>query len=67
MPQVSRFMAKGNRKSRKHGTDGKHRVWRKLHIAVDTCTLETIVAELSLSNITDAEVPPHTLAKADMS
>lgn len=41
---------------KKHGTDGKHRVWRKLHLAVDTDTHEIIAAELSLSNVTDAEV-----------
>ena len=27
---------KGEWKVKKHDTDGKHRVWRKLHIAVDT-------------------------------
>lgn len=41
----------GERKVKKHGTDGKHRVWRKLHIAFDTDTHEIIAAELSLSNV----------------
>ena len=45
----------GEWKVKKHGTDGKRRVWRKLHIAVDTSTHEIIAAELSLSNVTDAE------------
>ena len=39
--------------SQKHGTDGKRRVWRKLHIAIDTSTYEIIAAELSLSNVKD--------------
>ena len=47
--------------AKKHGTDGKRRVWRKLHIAVDTSTYEIVASELSLSNITDAEVLPNLL------
>lgn len=58
---VSRFTEKGNGKSKKHGIDGKRRVWRKLHLAVDTNTHEIIDAELSLSNVTDAEVLPNLL------
>lgn len=41
--------------------DGKRRVWRKLHLAVDTSTHEIIAAELSLSTVTDAEVLPNLL------
>ncbi len=48
-------------KVKKHDTDGKSRVWRKLHIAADTDTHEIVVAELSLSNVTDAEVQPNLL------
>ncbi len=33
----------------------------KLHIAVDTSTHEIVAAELSLSNVTDAEVLPNLL------
>lgn len=51
----------GEWKVKKHGTDGKRRVWRKLHLAVDTNTHEIIAAELSLSNVTDAEVLPNLL------
>ena len=51
----------GEWKVKKHGTDGKRRVWRKLHIAVDTSTHEIVAAELILSNITDAEVLPNLL------
>ncbi|MGL1451800.1 transposase, partial [Vibrio parahaemolyticus] len=52
----------GEWKVKKHGTDGKRRVWRKLHIAVDTSTHEIVAAELSLSNVTDDEVL-HNLLK----
>ncbi len=51
----------GEWKVKKHGTEGKRRVWRKLHIAVDTSTHEIVAAELSLSNITDAEVLHYLL------
>ena len=53
--------SEGEWKVKKHGTDGKRRVWRKLHIAVDTSTHEIVAAELSLSNVTDAEVLPNLL------
>ncbi len=46
---------------KKHGTDGKRRVWRKLHLAVDTDTHEIIAAELILSGVTDEEVLPNRL------
>ena len=45
--------------SQKHGTDGKRRVWRELHLAVDTSIHEIIDAELSLSTVTDSEVLPN--------
>lgn len=48
-------------KVKKHGTGGKRRVWRKLHLAVNTSTHEIIASELSLSNVTDAEVLPNLL------
>ncbi|EPA2846242.1 IS5 family transposase [Vibrio parahaemolyticus] len=48
-------------KVKKHGIDGKRRVWRKLHLAVDTSTHEIVAAELSLLNVTDAEVLPNLL------
>ncbi|MFH4682697.1 transposase [Vibrio diabolicus] len=51
----------GEWKVKKHGTDGKRRVWRKLHLAVDTNTHEIIAAELTLSGVTDAEVLPNLL------
>ncbi len=53
--------SEGEWKVKKHGTDGKRRVWRKLHIAVDTDTHEIIVAELTLLGVTDAEVLPNLL------
>ncbi|MCX8773623.1 IS5 family transposase [Vibrio parahaemolyticus] len=51
----------GKWKVKKHGTDGKHRVWRKLHLAVDTSTHDIVAAELILLNVTDAEVLPNLL------
>ena len=53
----------GEWKAKKHGTDGKRRVWRKLHLAVDTDTHEIIVAELTLSGVTEAEALPNLLKK----
>lgn len=51
----------GELKVKKHGTDGKRRVWRKLHLAVDTDTHEIVAAELTLSGVTDTEVLPNLL------
>lgn len=48
-------------KVKKHGTDGKKRVWRKLHITVNTNTHEIIASDLSLSTVTDGEVLPNLL------
>ncbi len=53
--------AEGELKVKKHGTDGKRGMWRKLHLAVDTSTHEIIAAELSLSTVTDGEVLPNLL------
>ncbi|CCO49730.1 transposase (fragment) [Vibrio nigripulchritudo SOn1] len=51
----------GDWKVKKHGTDAKRRVWRKLHLAVDTDTHEIIASELTLSGVTDAEVHPNLI------
>lgn len=51
----------GEWKVKKHDTDGKRRVWRKLHITVDTSTHEITAVKLSLSTVTDAEVLPNLL------
>ncbi|PMK35334.1 transposase [Vibrio lentus] len=51
----------GEWKVKKHRTDGKLRVWRKLQTAVDTSAHEIIAAELSLSTVTDGEVLPNFL------
>lgn len=51
----------GELKVKKHGTDGTRRVWRKLHLALDTNTHEIITAELSLSNVSGGEVLPNLL------
>ena len=51
----------GEWKVKKHGTDGKRRIWRKVHLAADTDTHEILVAELSLSNVGDGEALPNLL------
>ncbi|WP_425667491.1 IS5 family transposase [Vibrio tubiashii] len=56
-----KVFGEGEWKVKKHGTDGKRRVWRKLHLAVDTDTHEIIAAELSLSNVNDGEALPNLL------
>lgn len=38
-------------------------MWRKLHLAVDMSTHETIAAESSLSTVTNAEVLPNLLVQ----
>ncbi len=50
----------GEWKTRKHGKE-KRRTWRKLHLAVDSCTHEVVSAEVSLVNVTDNEVLPTLL------
>lgn len=59
----SRLYREGEWKVKKHGTDGKHQIWRKLHLAVDTDTHEIIAAGLKPSGVTDAEVLPNLLKK----
>lgn len=41
----------------------KRRIWRKLHVSVDTSTHEVIANELSLSTVTDSNVLPNLLKK----
>jgi hypothetical protein len=36
----------------------RRRIWRKLHLAVDSKTHEIICADLSLNNVTDSEAFP---------
>ena len=42
---------------KKHGQE-RRRIWRKLHLAVDSKTHEIICADLSLNNVTDSEAFP---------
>ncbi|MGI5298787.1 transposase, partial [Escherichia coli] len=44
----------GEWKVKKHGQE-RRRIWRKLHLAVDSKTHEIICADLSLNNVTDSE------------
>ncbi len=50
----------GEWKVRKHGSE-KHRIWRKLHLAVDPASHDIVATEVSLENVHDAEVLPTLL------
>ncbi len=50
-------LGEGEWKVKKYGQE-KRRIWRKLHLAVDTETHEVTCADLSLSNVTDTEAFP---------
>ncbi|VEI64775.1 Transposase DDE domain [Serratia fonticola] len=52
-----KVFGEGEWKVKKHGKE-KRRVWRKLHLAVDTDTHKAICTDLSLNNVTDAEAFP---------
>ncbi|ATF09578.1 Mobile element protein [Candidatus Enterovibrio altilux] len=41
-----------------HGIDGKQRVWRKLHVAIDINTHKIIAAALSGSHLTNSQELP---------
>ncbi|WP_227661587.1 IS5 family transposase [Klebsiella pneumoniae] len=49
-----KVFGKGEWKVKKHGQE-RRRIWRKLHLAVDSNTHEIICADLSLNNVTDSE------------
>lgn len=52
-----KVFGEGEWKVKKHGKE-RHRIWRKLHLAVDGNTHEIICADLSLNNVTDSEAFP---------
>ncbi|MGG2143153.1 IS5 family transposase [Symbiopectobacterium sp. RP] len=52
-----KVFGEGEWKVRQHGAD-RRRVWRKLHLAVDSVTHEIICADLSLSGTADAQALP---------
>ncbi|RKF64873.1 putative transposase [Erysiphe neolycopersici] len=52
-----KVFGEGEWKVRQHGAN-RRRVWRKLHLAVDSATHEIICADLSLSGTTDAQALP---------
>ncbi|MET6459409.1 IS5 family transposase [Klebsiella pneumoniae] len=49
-----KVFGEGEWKVKKHGQE-RRRIWRKLHLAVDSNTHEIICADLSLNNVTDSE------------
>ena len=55
-----KVFGEGEWKVRKHGAE-KRRVWRKLHLAVDSVSHDIVAAEVSLENVHDAEVLPTLL------
>ncbi len=52
-----KVFGEGEWKVKKHGGE-RRRIWRKLHLAVDSKTHEIICADLSLNNVTDSEAFP---------
>ncbi len=48
-----KVFGEGEWKVKKHGQE-RRRIWRKLHLAVDSKTHEIICADLSLNNVTDS-------------
>jgi hypothetical protein len=52
-----KVFGEGEWKVKKHGKE-RRRIWRKLHLAVDSKTHEIICADLSLNNVTDSEAFP---------
>ncbi len=55
-----KVFGEGEWKVEKHGAE-KRRTWRKLHLAVDADTHETVSAEVSLVNVGDSDVLPMLL------
>ncbi|QCC84083.1 IS5 family transposase (plasmid) [Klebsiella pneumoniae] len=52
-----KVFGEGEWKVKKHGQE-RRRIWRKLHLAVDSKTHEIICADLSLNNVMDSEAFP---------
>lgn len=48
--------------ARKHGAS-KHRIWRKLHIAIDEGSLEIRAVEMTGNDVGDAPILPVLLAQ----
>lgn len=55
-----KVLGEGEWKVRQHGAY-RRRIWRKLHLAVDSETHEIICADLSLSGTTDAQALPELI------
>ncbi|MGZ0125581.1 IS5 family transposase (plasmid) [Klebsiella pneumoniae subsp. pneumoniae] len=56
-----KVFGEGEWKVKKHGQE-RRRIWRKLHLAVDSKTHEIICADLSLNNVTDSGYWPGEYA-----
>lgn len=57
-----KVFGEGESKIKKHGAE-RRRVWRKLHLPVDSTTHEVICADLSLSSTTDAHALPGLISQ----
>jgi hypothetical protein len=54
----------GEWKVRQHGIS-KRRIWRKLHLALDSQTQEVVTVELTANGVGDAEILPDLLEQLD--
>ena len=55
-----KVFGEGEWKVKKHGAE-KRRVWRKIHLGIDTHTHQIIAAEVTTASVGDAEVLPTLL------
>ena len=60
-----KVFGEGEWKVRKHGKE-RRRIWRKLHLAVDSNTHEVVCADLSLNNVTDSEAFPGLIRQTGL-
>jgi hypothetical protein len=59
-----KVFGEGEWKTRQHGV-GKRRTWRKLHLAIDPATHDVVAAQVTVLEVTDAEVFPDLLEQLE--
>ena len=57
-----KFLGEGEWKCKKHGPE-YHRQWRKLHIGIDSKTLQIRAVQLTTNNVSDSQVLEDLLAQ----
>lgn len=57
-----KVFGEGEWKVRQHGTDGKRRTWRKIHLLVDRVTGEVVAVEMTGQSTPDCLVLPALLS-----